>query len=829
MIKVKLKIILILVFLFQATGVLFANSDIVLLTHNPLVEADENTSLKLSISVTNPENVNSVIVFFKNINEVKYKAALLFNKGQGTFKGRIPASAVYSPGLYYYIIARSKDYRTVFLFMSEDNPQYVKVNSVSMEENFGEDVSLLLSQGLSEELAVFRSEEQVISASGYKQKKSETPAFTTVLHRKDLLRLGAFQITDSFFYLPGVSVIRFNSGDHEVGMRGLNFEENKRTLTLVDNRPAYLDFFGITTYILFPMYIFDIEKIEFVHGPVSTIFGANAYSGAINIYLRDPKKSPGTYIYGAVGDNDFRSNVGGISDAGTKGKSFYLFSVGWLNSEQYQQKEYPEILKNINKPAARRWGSFVIGRDLSDGSVKLSGGGTIGSAAVQTRSFLFSNDSGYYDYVKVDFEKGNFKISSYYSEYDITAKNYLLPDASNLIGYSLTGENNEIVLDPIMYNTFVKGQVGDVDLSYNTIFKDKFRLKGTLSYRHANAFFPEFLDKKIIQNLLGLSLINEDRFFDDKLILNLSFRYDNHPLTGDHVSPRLAIIYKITDRQTIRLIGSSAYRNPSFIESNVNFQVPTVLAVAPDGEISDPPEYIASQQNAKVYGNENLKSETVNNGEINYEGFLFNSIKMVITGYYNQYNNLIDIIQVSDGNRFSNLGKAHGYGSEFSLEWHPVTQFKLFTNYTFSRTYLDYDNPYTLQNEVGLLKSQPEHIANIGIIVMPNNWELSLLSHFESEKENWRDNDLIPYLVPVVDPFHVPPEANGQLIATSPDVLMKIPPYLLLRVRVAYTFGNTFTVYAVGQNLLNDEHREYPRLDSQIIGRKLFGGFSYKF
>ncbi len=820
-------VLLLLPFLLFGKGI-----DVRLKSHNPPAEANEGKSITIGVDLQGYENVKSVIVFFKGEGEKNYKAAFLFPKGNaGHYEGIIPADQVNPPGLYYYIVAITKNYQQVPIFASKAVPQYIKVKKKVEEIQLGGELEQLLQQGLSEEVAYFKAEEEVKSASGFQQKKSEAPAPIVVLYRRDLLKFGTFFLPDAFFYIPGVKVVRINASDIEIGMRGLATEENKRVLTLVDDRPMYVGFIGITPYITFPFYLMDIDRIEIVKGPVSTIYGPNAYSGAINIYLRDPHKEPGTYFYFAIGDKGLKSRVGEISTADTEGKYFHRASMGWQQYEEFSEVNLPEVLKDINKPVKAYWWDFMVGRDIEDGYIKFSNGINYINAETAAKSFLFHNYYGYFGYGRIDFKKKDVRILSYLNSYDTGIKAYIKPDTKGLTGY--LGSSLDVPANYI--DSYVRGMLGDINLIYTTTFKNNYKFRLTANYTYNYVKSPAIFTRSYQQNLYGFSALNEDRFLNGKVILNVSFRYDYHPLTKEHMSPRLAIIFKPTERQTIRIVGGSAYRNPTFVESDVNFNVPTVLPVAPGGQVLNPPQFVTSPIPAKVLGSENIKSETVYTGEFDYEGMFWGTLKVSIDNYYNFYQDFIDFMLTPQGYVITNVGKAHGFGSEVMFDWLPTARWRLFVNYSFSRVYNDFDNPYTLENEKGLSKLYPEHIANAGVFYLPEKWEISVLGHYESAIEGYRDDDNIPYMLPVVDPTQAlkpgeRPHASKELYPLgTPDTLYKLSPYFLLRMRIAYLPSDKWTIFLVGQNLLNYEHYEWPRDISEKIGMRIFGGFIYKF
>src|SRR5262249_61049452 len=69
-----------------------------------------------------------------------------------------------------------------------------------------------------------------------------------------------------------------------------------------------------------PIAIEDVERIEVVRGPASTVYGTNAFFGIVNIVTRGADRSPG--VYGRLGAGTF----GTVSGAAT-------FATGNVNRQ----------------------------------------------------------------------------------------------------------------------------------------------------------------------------------------------------------------------------------------------------------------------------------------------------------------------------------------------------------------------------------------------------------------------------------------------------------------------------------------------------------------
>jgi outer membrane receptor protein involved in Fe transport len=83
--------------------------------------------------------------------------------------------------------------------------------------------------------------------------------------------------------LPGVQVYESSPGHYTVSLRGTGGVVGNNTIVLVDGIPVNSPLDGAVAWELMPVHVEDVERVEIVRGPVSTIYGANAYTGVISI------------------------------------------------------------------------------------------------------------------------------------------------------------------------------------------------------------------------------------------------------------------------------------------------------------------------------------------------------------------------------------------------------------------------------------------------------------------------------------------------------------------------------------------------------------------
>ena len=145
----------------------------------------------------------------------------------------------------------------------------------------------------------------VTSVSKEPEQVWQTPAAIFVLTHDDILRSGATSIADVLRLAPGVEVARIDSSRNwVVGVRGFGDQFSKSLLVLIDGRSLYTPLFGGVHWSLQNMLLDDIDRIEIIRGPGSTVWGANAVDGVINIITRPAAQTSGTYLTGVAGTVD---------------------------------------------------------------------------------------------------------------------------------------------------------------------------------------------------------------------------------------------------------------------------------------------------------------------------------------------------------------------------------------------------------------------------------------------------------------------------------------------------------------------------------------------
>jgi iron complex outermembrane receptor protein len=145
------------------------------------------------------------------------------------------------------------------------------------------------------------------------------------------------QVPRALHRIPGVDVVQSGMNDFNVNARGFNSSLNRRVLVMQDGRDLAIAFLGAQEWNAMSLPLDDMARMEMVRGPGSALYGANAYSGVINITTPPARDVVGTKITLAGGElSTFRGDVrhAGVSSDGRFG---YRFNLGYNRSESWSR------------------------------------------------------------------------------------------------------------------------------------------------------------------------------------------------------------------------------------------------------------------------------------------------------------------------------------------------------------------------------------------------------------------------------------------------------------------------------------------------------------
>ncbi len=143
----------------------------------------------------------------------------------------------------------------------------------------------------------------VAGASRYEQKITEAPSYASIVTAEDIKKNGYRNLGDLLRTLPGVYV-SYNRIFPTVGFRGFLVPGsfNSRVLLLVDGHVVNNSVYEHAPVGNdFPVDIDLVERVEVVRGPSSSLYGANAFFGVINVITKRGGNIDGVEASGSAG------------------------------------------------------------------------------------------------------------------------------------------------------------------------------------------------------------------------------------------------------------------------------------------------------------------------------------------------------------------------------------------------------------------------------------------------------------------------------------------------------------------------------------------------
>lgn len=138
-------------------------------------------------------------------------------------------------------------------------------------------------------------EEFISIATGQKQHISKAPAVASVITAEDIRAMGATDLNEVLETVPGLHV-SVDAGDYNPVflIRGIYSRYNPQVLILINDIPITNVFLGNRSQVWGGMPVESIARIEVIRGPGSAVYGADAYSGVINIITKTSGTIKGT-------------------------------------------------------------------------------------------------------------------------------------------------------------------------------------------------------------------------------------------------------------------------------------------------------------------------------------------------------------------------------------------------------------------------------------------------------------------------------------------------------------------------------------------------------
>ncbi len=555
-------------------------------------------------------------------------------------------------------------------------------------------LSCLLSPALALAQADQEPEEIVVTAGSYAQSLRTAPASISVINEVDLRERNVTDVLQAVRETQGITMDPTGGGSNRssVSVRGMGRDYslmlvNGRRLSASDEVIQHSDF----RFDWLPMEL--IERVEIVRGPMSSLYGSEAFGGVINIITKPAderwfgnfRAQQGGQTQGSGGD-EFNASMAAAGPV-TENLSVTLGASHFSRTDL----PYPDDNRSpaLSLREGKRGSNLVLGSTLRlneqqaltlDVSRAEEERASYRLETVTGKELIYKNHGDITrDHLalgwKGDFQRFSARLGAYESEVTNSTRysDPRVPPAKS----PTQGQRNEVIDGGVVLPL---GDLHTVSTGFESL--KQFHIHQSFAGGEAEArTFSAY-----IQDEIALA---------DPLRLTVGLRSDEHDTFGSELSPRAYLVYLPSDTLTVKLGYGHGFKAPHLKYTT--------------------PGYESGRPGYDLIANPDLAPEVVDGYELGVD-YRLGAMQINLVAFDNELEDLLvseDLTLpvrvrgqvVKNGtSRRVNVDEARIKGTELAFSMPLGSQFDVSVNHT----WLDGENKSTGQ----ALTERPEHAAN---------------------------------------------------------------------------------------------------------------------
>ena len=589
-------------------------------------------------------------------------------------------------------------------------------------------------------------------ASGHLEAVRKAPGVVSVITATDIASMGATHLDEVLETVPGLHVLRSDLSRLEpvYSIRGLQSGFNPQVLVLFNGIELKNPLSGGLPS-AFHLPLNSIERIEIIKGAGSALYGANAYSGVINIIPKRVRDYMPAIAQVRVGSFNSRGLTIQHREENYHGAGMFFSMERQVSSGDSRRTIGQDLQTSIDQQMGTK-SSLALGGLNTDYSVtniflniendewswnnwfwqnKDAGTGQGVARALDNQGYVDS--SSYISHLQyksiIDFES-SIESNVGYHYLDAESLFKLFPSGS-LIPIGKDGNPFASQSYPVL---FVDGVIGapeynshkviaDVTYKYigfeDQIWRSQFGFQYTdFETSERKNYGPGILDGTVspisggltdVTNLPYVFLDDQERhsvffavqnqwYFHPDWTLTVGGRWDRYSDFGSIFNPRLGLVWEPRHDFTGKLLYGEAFRAPSFSE-------------------------LYMKNNPSGIGSASLLPERIKTYEIVADFQVAPSLRVINSVYFYKAEDLIENKLVGNVYQFQNAAQQEGYGLELEAQWAVSSQLKVKGQYSYQHS----ENTDTGE----VIADVPNHTGYLSIdYTMLNDWALHLNNHW---------------------------------------------------------------------------------------------------
>jgi iron complex outermembrane receptor protein len=484
--------------------------------------------------------------------------------------------------------------------------------------------------------------------------------------------MGVMSIPEALRMVPGMDVAQITGNQWAVSARGFNSEYAGSLLVLIDGRTVYTPGSGGVFWDSQDVVMEDLDRIEVIRGPGSTLWGANAVNGVINIITQGAKETQGGMVSTSLGTED--QPVTTARYGGELATNLYYRVYG-------KYSDHPGLESST-------------GSGTPDDSSALLGGFRMDYEPPTQNNLTLQGDY----YYNNDGRQVNRITLIPAATQPINAEEY--NSGANVLGrWTHTfSEDSQLTLQ--MYFDHVQQEDGfgdeilnafDVDLQHRFALGARNDFVWGAGYRYTDieetpSFYLTFNPETEDLHLENVFAQDDITLVRDRLHFTLGSKFEHNDLTGSEIEPSARLLWTPAGNQTVWAAVSRATQTPALAVRNGLFNV----AAAPSGPSPSPPILVS------ILGNQNLQAETLVAYELGYRVEPVRRLSFDATAFYNVYGDVItEVPNVTEfeaspapphllvSDTWQNSDSGESYGAELSAQWQVADFWRWMASYSF--------------------------------------------------------------------------------------------------------------------------------------------------
>jgi outer membrane receptor protein involved in Fe transport len=547
---------------------------------------------------------------------------------------------------------------------------------------------------------------EVYSASKFVQLASEAPSSVTVLTAADIRAYGWRTLAEALRSVRGL-YLSYDRNYSYLGARGFlrPGDYNTRFLLQIDgNRINDAVFDQAPMGGEFPLDLELVERIEFVPGPGSSVYGSNAFFGVVNVITRRPQDLEGSTATLSTGQDGARRaalSQGWRDDLGTE----WLLAASRARTDgrdlfypEYAGADSDGVARGLDGESGHRLFAKASHGDFTATLIHAQR-----DKGVPTASF----SQRFNDPRSRTVDTQNYADLVYRAalsqQTEINARLYW-GNVQSLGDYATDDDNRTLNRDLSVSRwwgaelTVLATVAGGHKLLAGLDFEDDYRQR-MLNFDLAPYY--SYLSENHNANRYGLYL-QDQVALTNQLKLNAGLRYDHHATTGGVFNPRLALVRQWGADTTLKALYGSAYRAPNNYE--LYYGVPGA-----GGQLANP-----------ALGRERIRS-----AELALVRQLANDRRLTASVFRNEVSALISQVDRGELPMFINANHAVARGVELEYEQNWDSAARLRASYSWQRTRQDAEDSV----------NTPAHLAKLNLTLpLRGPWRAGLEAQYVSQR-----------------------------------------------------------------------------------------------